>query len=129
MRDAANGRSLPERQRRALAALMATTSRDEAAQAAGVAPRTLRSYLADPDFRAAYDALLDASVDAALDSSRAGLSEAVDALRTIVADRGATASARVSAARVVLEYVSELAEMREFDRRLRALEEGSNETV
>lgn len=129
MRDAANGRSLPERQRRALAALMSTRSRDEAAEAAGISPRTLRSYLADPAFRSEYEYLLDASVDAAFDSSRAGLSEAVDALRAIVSDRGATASARVSAARVVLEYVSELADMREFDRRLRALEGASNEAV
>lgn len=124
MKDAANGRSLPERQRRALAALMTTRSRDEAASVAGVAPRTLRSYLADPGFRAAYDALLDASVDSALDSSRAGLSEAVDALREIVADSDATASARVSAARAVLEFAAQLTEARDFDRRLRALEGG-----
>ena len=42
------------KQNRALAALLTAPSKAAAAQAAGISPRTLRDYLADPTFRQEY---------------------------------------------------------------------------
>lgn len=113
---------LTERQMRALHALLVTRSRTEAARLAGVGERTLRGYLADEQFRAAYDVALEERIDAALEASKVGIHEAASALRDVVTDSDAPATARVSAARVVLDYLDRLTELRDVERRLRALE-------
>ena len=60
------------RQQKALAALLTSPSKAAAAKAAGIAPRTLRDYLADPEFQAAYRDAFGNMVEDATRQAQAG---------------------------------------------------------
>ena len=92
-------------QQRALAALLSHSSIAAAARACGLHERTLRRYLEEAAFRDAFDTALSSAVEYAADSLRAASGEAVEALRGVMGDNAAPASARVRAAHVVLQLV------------------------
>lgn len=120
---------LDERRSRVLAALLTTSNREETARMAGVSTRTVRRYLAEPAFSAAYEAALNQQVDEALNISKAGLVEASRTLRDVMGDSVASPTAKVSAARAMLDFFERLAEFREIERRLDALEASSGEGI
>ncbi len=98
------------KQNKVLAALLTAPSKAAAAQAAGISPRTLRDYLADPEFQAAYRQAFSGLVEDATRQAQQSLAPALSTLREIVGDRGQDAQARISAARAILSHGLKLIE-------------------
>lgn len=109
-----------------LAALLSSDSQIEAAAKAGIAPRTLRDYLADPDFKAEYQRRKDQLISDATQAIQNGYQAAVVALRRITTDEKAPEAARISAARTLLEYGLRFSELSEVLARITVLEERTN---
>lgn len=110
------------RQQKALAALLTSPSKAAAANAAGIAPRTLRDYLADPEFQAAYRDAFGNMVEDATRQAQQAISPAMSTLREIVEDREEDAQARISAARAILSHGLKLIETTDILNRLQELE-------
>lgn len=89
---------------KAIQALLRCPTKQEAAREAGIAESTLRSYLADLEFQAELRKAFARMVDDAANDLKRTLSPAIQALQSIVADEEQSASARISAARSLLEY-------------------------
>ena len=110
------------RQQKALAALLTSPSKAAAANAAGIAPLTLRDYLADPEFQAAYRDAFGNMVEDATRQAQQAISPALSTLREIVEDREEDAQARISAARAILSHGIKLTETTDILNRLQELE-------
>ena len=110
------------RQQKALAALLTSPSKAAAAKAAGIAPRTLRDYLADPEFQAAYRDAFGNMVEDATRQAQQAISPALSTLREIVEDREEDAQARISATRAILSHGIKLTETTDILNRLQELE-------
>lgn len=108
-----------------IAALAAGRTQKEAAEAAGVTDRTVRARLERPDFRAAVARQRAATLERAAGALAALIDEAAATLREVMADEEAPATARVHAARTVLQLGRELHERATFEERLAALEEAA----
>ena len=113
---------LTERQRRALAALLAAPTATEAAQLAGVGERTMKRFRALPAFQRAYRAAQADLVENAVCQSRQHLTGALSALADITADETAPPAARVSAARASIEMALKLGEQSDILQRIEELE-------
>lgn len=107
---------------RAIAALIANPSVSKAAKAAGLTEATLYRYLRLDDFQAEYQAARRQIVHHSIAVVQAAMSEAVGTLRSIMTDSQAPASARVSAARVVIDTGLRAVEYEDLELRLAALE-------
>jgi hypothetical protein len=120
---AANSGLLRPNQRRALAALLAAPTLAEAAARAGVGERTLRRWLRDAAFRAELHRAQDEAMAQATRQSLAAMTEALQTLQAIMHDPTAQPSARVSAAKSILEHAARLYEATTLAERLAALEQ------
>jgi hypothetical protein len=87
----------------AIVALISTASLQEASAAANVSPRTLNRYLADESFKAEYREAKARMLDGALNRLRSASLQAVEVLVEISNDVAAASSARVSAAKAIIE--------------------------
>lgn len=96
---------------RALQALLTQPTKKAAAEAVGISTRTLQTYLADPEFQAEYKKAFGQLVDDATRQAQQSLNPAISALRSIVEDDDENSSARISAARTLLEYGLRLTEI------------------
>lgn len=108
---------------RALAALLTEPTQEAAAKKAGVSPRTIRNYLADPEFSGAYRSAHEQLVTDATQQIQRSLSAAVDTLREIAEDQDAGKTARVAAARSLLEHGLRYTELADIMGRIAKLEE------
>lgn len=113
---------LTERQRRALAALLAAPTAKEAAKIANVGERTLKRWRTLPAFQHAYRAAQSELLESAVCQSRQHLTGALSALADITADANAPPAARVSAARASVELALKLGEQNDILARLTELE-------
>ena len=113
---------LSQRQQRALVALLEQPNKTAAARAAGVSPRALRSYLADPDFAAELRQLQGEQIADAAQRGRQSMTGAMDALRAVMDDESQNGQTRVQAARSILEYSLKLDERENVLKRLEELE-------
>lgn len=86
------------RQTKALQALFTEPTLEAAAKAAGISPRTLRDYMKDPEFQAAYNEAITAQLGETTGQARQGLSSALAVLREIMEDPAAENRDRISAA-------------------------------
>lgn len=107
---------------KALAALLTHPTQKQAAESIGIAPRTMRDYLADPEFQTAYVAACKDLVGEATRQAQRGLSPSLTALQAIVEDEEAAAGNRISAARTLLEYGLRLTEIHDILTTLEAVE-------
>lgn len=107
-----------------LAALLCCSTKKEAAALAGVSVRTIHTYLQDPDFAAEYTEAKKNLIREAGDQIKRSLRPAIEALHTIATDPKAGKTARVQAARTLLEFGIKLDEHTEILARLDALEQG-----
>jgi hypothetical protein len=89
----------------AIAALLKTTSVSAAAKASGVGERTLRRWLDMPEFQAAYRRARRELISGAVHALLQATSSATDTLIAIMQDADQPATARVSAARTILQMV------------------------
>lgn len=110
------------KQNKVLAALLTAPSKAAAAQAAGISPRTLRDYLADPTFRQEYQKAFAGLVEDATRQAQQAIAPALSTLREVVEDADENAQARISAARSILEYSMRLTETTDVLTRLDELE-------
>ena len=111
----------PNKQK-ALAALLTQPTQEMAAAEAGIDPRTLRRYLADPEFQEAYKKAFSGLVTEATRQAQQSLSAALSTLREILEDSSQAATARIQASRSLLEYGLRLTEITDILRDLEAAE-------
>lgn len=105
-----------------LAALLTANTKKDAAKAAGVSERTVYNYLERPECKAEYEAAQQDLITAAAGQIRRSFEPAITALRNITEDPATGKTARVQAARALLEYGLRLAEYTDLEERIAALE-------
>ena len=118
-----SGTELRGKQAAALAALLAQPTVADAAKAAKVSLPTLWRYLRDPAFAPEYRAGRREVVSHAVMRLQADSAQAAKVLRDIADDTQAPASARVTAARVILETAFKGIELLDHGERIAQLEE------
>ena len=114
-------KTLTQKQQKALSALLTNPTKEAAAKA-------LRRYLTDPEFQAEYQKAVSGMIEDAATQARQSLNPALSCLREIVEDGGETATARISAARSLLEYGLRLTEIADIMKQLEELEQWRSET-
>jgi hypothetical protein len=87
-----------------------------------VSPRTMHRYLADKSFKVEYRVAKARMLDGALNRLRSASLEAVEVLVEISNDVAAASSARVSAAKAILELSLKAGAIEEIEDRLAAME-------
>jgi hypothetical protein len=102
--------------------LLAPTLAD-AAHTAGIGEVTAWRWLKEADFQAAYREARRAVVQQAITQVQRATGEAVETLRSVMQDAEAPASAKVSAAKAILETAVKAVELEDLEARLAALEE------
>ena len=107
---------------KALLALLTNPTKERAAEAAGITSKTLRGYLADPEFQAEYKKAFADLVEDATRKVQQTLEPAIAVLREIMEDRSENGQVRVSAARSVLEYGLKMTEQTDILTRIQELE-------
>ena len=111
-----------QRHEKVIAALLATSTREEAAEKLGINSRTIRRYFDDPEFLELYNEAAKAIISTSTEQIQKIHSPAISTLKAIVEDEDANIHARVSAARSLLEYGIRLTEINDIGKRLDALE-------
>lgn len=110
------------KQQKALLALLEQPTKEKAAAAAGITSKTLRGYLADPEFQAEYRKAFAGLVEEATRQAQQAISPALSTLRDVVEDSGEGTQFRISAARSILEYSLKLTEQNDILAQLKELE-------
>ncbi len=106
----------------AIVALVTEPTVADAAKKAGISHATLHKWLKVKEFKDAYREARREAVSAAISRLQQTATEAVDALRDVMNDPENPASARVSAARAILEIAVKAVELEDFESRLEQLE-------
>lgn len=117
-----HGQKKEQKQDLAIAALLHSESIRDAAKEAGIAEATLHRYLKDESFKAEYHAAKREVINHAICRLQQSAGKAVKALVEISESKGAPASARVSAARTILEISMKAIEFEDLEKRIAALE-------
>ena len=115
--------ALPAKQELALRAVMSHPTLKEAARAAGVSDTTLWRYMQDEAFSRKLREARREAVDHTFAHLQAASGDAVTVLRDMMTKEDTPASARISAARTVLEYAARFAEADALRARIEELEE------
>ncbi len=113
---------LSPRQQAALQALLSEACIQDAAERAHLDESTIRRYLKDEAFAAAYEEATSGMLQDAAHQMKSGLSDAVGLLRTTICNSAATMSNRLLAAKLVLDYGLKYVEMADIETRITALE-------
>ena len=106
-----------------LAALLTSRTKKEAAAAAGISDRTMRSYFEDQEFCQRYREAFAGVVQDATRRAQQLLEPALSTLQTVREDEEIPAQARVNAAKIALDYAVRLTDQNDLAERLAALEE------
>jgi phage terminase small subunit len=123
---AGNGR-LTAKQRKFVSAMMTARTVGEAAKVAGISERTARRYLRNEAVRAALSQALDDALGSVTRQVVQKMTRALGTLEQVHADKLQPASARVSAARAILEAGPKLREAVDLAERVTRLEERLSE--
>jgi putative insertion element HTH domain-containing protein len=113
---------LTAKQVRAIEILLREPTITAAAKGTGISQTTIYKWLNDPLFAAAYRQARARVLESTLTALQAANLDAVTCLRSILKDKNEPASARVTAARTVLELTLKARDALETEERLRALE-------
>jgi hypothetical protein len=114
--------SLNAKQVLALDALMKTPSIEEAALVSKVGTRTLYRWLKEPVFKSAFLESRRELMGVTIAKVQQATGEAIQTLKAVMADSAEPASARVTAARTVLELALRGLETLDLEARISALE-------
>jgi hypothetical protein len=118
-----HGDKLSRKQEQGISALLLYPTLLDAATAIGVDERTLRRWLReDTTFQAGYREARRAVVQQAIVQVQRATGEAVETLRAVMQDSEAPASAKVSAAKTILETAVKAVELEDLEARIVALE-------
>jgi hypothetical protein len=115
-----HGSQIGKRQEAAIAALLTQSSTAKAAEKAGVPYRTLKRWLTDADFMAAYRLERRRLVEQAVGRMQQATAFAVTALLALLKD--GTESIRLAAAKTLIEHSRDAIEVAEVMERLEVLE-------
>lgn len=120
----ANGDSVKKNKKweLAIAALLTTPTIKEAAEKCGMGENTLLSWLKIPEFAEQYKEAKRQVLDVAINRLQTIAGEAVECLRDVLTNQDNPASARVSAAKSVLELSAKAVEIEDISTRLDELE-------
>ena len=110
-----------------LAALLTSRSKKEAAAAAGIAERTMRTYFEDPEFCQRYREAFAEVIEDATRQAQALLMPALSTLQTVMEDEEIPAQARITAAKSIIDYSLKLTEQADILEQLRELERWKEE--
>ena len=119
---------LTPKQETAVLALLAEPTIAEAARSACVSQRSLHRWLSDPQFEGVYRLARRRAFGQAVAQLQQTATLAVQTLRTLLTQDNTPAHVRVSAARNVLTFAREGIEFEDFDARLTALENRSDDS-
>ena len=117
-----HGEKLSRKQEQAIVALLAEPTIATAAGAIGIGEVTLWRWMQKPGFAEAYRQARRQIVSRAIAKLQSVCTEAVDALQEIMVDKEAKDSARVAAARTILEQAIKGLELEDLATRLESLE-------
>ena|SRR5450432_116306 len=115
-----HGEKKTRKTRDAIAALLATPTISEAAEAAGVGESTLWRWMQDPEFQRAYRQAQDRVFDGSLGALQAATTGVVDALKRNLSC--GQPNAEVSAARTILDFTMKARELMDLTARIDDLE-------
>ena len=118
----AHGEKLSRKQEQTIAALLTCGSITEASQQCGIAEATIHRWLKDADFQTAYREARRQVVQQAIAQVQQATGEAVETLRSVMQDPEAPASAKVSAAKTVIETAVKAVELEDLEFRVQLLE-------
>jgi hypothetical protein len=118
-----NHNDLTDKQRRAISALLSEATTKKAAEAAKVGETTIHRWLNDPVFSTALKESRERVFESTLAALQGASAKAVETLRDVMKDDKAQASARVSAAKTVLDIAIKVREQLNLSERLRLVEE------
>jgi hypothetical protein len=121
--NARSGATLTAKQEKALSALLSEPSITKAAEKIGVNESTLRRWLGEAAFDAAYRQARREAVGQAISRLQQVATHAVTVLLQVMADPKTPASVRVAAASKVLDLAIRAIELEDIEARLAALEE------
>ena len=105
-----------------MTALLTTPRLTDAVHQVGISEVTAWRWLKDPTFQTAYKEARRAVVEQAIVQVQQHTGDAVTTLREIMQDATASASAWVSAAKVMLDTAFKVIELEDLEARLTALE-------
>lgn len=114
---------LTRNKKRAIAALLLSRSITEAAQACGLADKTINRYMNDDTFRAALSAAEGEAIDRAARRLASMQDAAIDTINDIRCNTQINAGVRLRAAQVMSDYLLKFRELRNVEQRLVILEE------
>ena len=117
-----NGDDLTQKQTRAMLALLEHPTLRDAAAAIGVGESTLYRWTQLPTFKTAYMDARREAVRQSIAHLQSATGEAVTCLRDVMKSAKASDSAKVSAARAVLELALKAVEIEDLAERLATLE-------
>ena len=99
----------------------------DAAAAAGIAERTMRTYFEDPEFCQRYREAFAGVIEDATRQAQALLMPALSTLQTVMEDEEIPAQARITAAKSIIDYSLKLTEQADILEQLRELERWKEE--
>ena len=105
-----------------IAAILTSRTKKEAAAAAGISDRTMRSYFEDKEFCQRYREAFAGVVQDATRRAQQLLEPALSTLQTVMEDEEIPAQARITAARSIIDYSMRLTEQNDIMRQLDELE-------
>ena len=117
-----SNKQLEPKKEAAILSLLSSRSIEEAAQVAGVDPRTLYRWMKEPAFDAEYRTAKRAAYSQALARLHQMASAAVSTIAKIMVDQNAPASIRLRAADSVLAHVETGIELQDVEARVAELE-------
>ena len=117
-----HGEKITRKQEQAIAALLTEPTLEGAARAVGVNVATLSRWRQQPEFGDAYREARQETIERVTAHISASCSTAVSTLCAIMEDTDAPASARVSAARTMLEHAYRAFETEDLTARIATLE-------
>lgn len=122
-----HGEKLSRTQEALISALLLAPTLGDAAHAAGIGEVTAWRWLKDAAFQTAYREARRAVVQQAITQVQRATGEAVETLRVVMQNPEAPASAKVSAAKAILETAVKAVELEDLEARIAALEVQSQE--
>lgn len=120
---------LPQKQTKAIISLLSCRTVSEAATQAGVNESTVWRWMREEAFQDALQEAKQRMVAQAIIQLQQATGEAVGTLRGIMADSEAPASARVTAAKAVLDMAVKAIKMEELEARLINLEQSKESII
>jgi AcrR family transcriptional regulator len=121
------GEKLGAKQEAAVLAMLTARSVEDAARAAGVAPRTLYRWLKEKDFDAAYREARRAAFSQAIARLQQMSGAAISVLGKVLVDPNTPASTKVRAVDSVLNHAAKAIELEDIEVRVAALEQATKD--